>query len=135
MVFQSILCDKRSHVFSSELGGVSVHSQARYSPLDADPEKGHLTKEIIEKSIFLKNDLHTCATTIVSLENSLYGQILPFEEIKRIKEVTDKYNIHLHLDGARLWNVVVKTGVPLKEWFANQRKTVIFYYIFSLFAE
>ena len=81
------------------MGGVSVHSQARYTPIIHDKEKGHITKEQIEKKLNVSNDLHSAATTIISLENSLHGQIFPQKEILEIKNFSRQKNVRLHLDG------------------------------------
>lgn len=58
----------------------------------------------------LVNNLHNPITTIICLENTLNGNIFPIEEIKKIKELSQKYEIKMHLDGARLWNACIATG-------------------------
>ena len=101
---------------NSELGGSMVNSSARYTPVQHDQEKQHITAEAIEKKINMKNDYHKVLTTIIALENTISGQIHSFEEMKKIKELADKHKIRLHLDGARLWNASVATGVPVAQW-------------------
>jgi threonine aldolase len=64
----------------------------------------------------LANDLHTPVTTIISLENTLNGSVYPLEEIKKIRELANKHNIKMHLDGARLWNASVYSGISLAEY-------------------
>ncbi len=65
---------------------------------------------------WLGNDLHTPITTIISLENTLGGQIFPIDEIRKIRQLADKYQLRLHVDGARLWNACVASGLTLKEY-------------------
>jgi len=117
VVVQQVLCDFRSHVFQHELGGSSFHSQKSVLPINPlHYGKEYLTAEIIEEHLFEGNDLHTPNTTIISLENTLGGQILPIEEIKKIRELSNRKQIKMHLDGARLWNASVATGISLHEY-------------------
>eukprot|EP01114_Cavostelium_apophysatum_P017345 TRINITY_DN5136_c0_g1_i1.p1 TRINITY_DN5136_c0_g1~~TRINITY_DN5136_c0_g1_i1.p1 ORF type:complete len:394 (-),score=77.90 TRINITY_DN5136_c0_g1_i1:4-1116(-) len=114
-VSQSILLDPRSHVFSHELGGLAAHSGIQAKLLEMGKSK-HLTAELLEKNIDQVNDYHTSATTIISLENTLNGDVFPIEEIKLIRKVADKYDLRMHCDGARIWNASVATGIELKEY-------------------
>lgn len=53
---------------------------------------------------------------LVSIENTIasrQGKIFPFEEIRKLRSYTSKRGLRLHLDGARLFNAHVVTGVPL----------------------
>jgi len=64
-------------------------------------------------------NIHNPLTKIVAIENTHNrhgGTIFPLEEIHRIRQVADKYGLIMHLDGARIWNAHVATGIPLKDW-------------------
>jgi hypothetical protein len=55
---------------------------------------------------------------MVALENTHNhqgGTILPQDEIVRVREVCDEFGLVYHLDGARIWNVHVATGMSLPE--------------------
>lgn len=41
---------------------------------------------------------------------------MPLETVKEIRKYTETKNVPLHLDGARLWNVVAKTGISFETW-------------------
>ncbi|KAI9143917.1 pyridoxal phosphate-dependent transferase, partial [Paraphysoderma sedebokerense] len=110
----SILCDSRCHINLWESAGVSYHCGAGVNPVT--PKGNWLTADEIEKGLVLGDDIHVAATKVVVLENTLNGGIFPLEEIKKIRNLTDKYNIKLHLDGARLWNASMATGISLNEW-------------------
>jgi len=116
IVIQTVICDYRSHAYIHELGGIAFHTQCQVLPLIPEEGKTHLTAEQIEKHIFLKIDMHTPCTTIISLENTLHGFVFPLEEIKKIRDLANKHKIKMHLDGARLWNACVATGTELHEW-------------------
>ena len=56
---------------------------------------------------------------MIALENTLNfggGRIYPLEKIKEISSFAIKNKLFLHLDGARIFNAVVESGVSLKEW-------------------
>lgn len=58
-------------------------------------------------------------TRVICIENThnrAGGAIFPIEEIKKISAFCKEHGIIFHLDGARLWNASVATGIPMKEW-------------------
>jgi threonine aldolase len=62
---------------------------------------------------------HFPKTTLICLENThnrAGGTIYPMEDIQEIRKITSKHNINLHLDGARIFNASVETGVSVKEY-------------------
>ncbi|KAL8776693.1 MAG: hypothetical protein Q9213_008170, partial [Squamulea squamosa] len=114
----SILADSRSHIFQWEAGGIS--SLAGAFPIQVVPANGHhLTLEDIQKHAVLDDDIHHCPTTLISLENTLNGSILPLSACRAIFSFAQKNNIKLHLDGARLWEAVsAGSAGTLKEYCA-----------------
>lgn len=111
----SVLCDYRAHVYTAEAAGLAVLSQTMVTP--ARPRNGvHLTLEDVERNVILGEDIHQAPTKIISLENTLGGTIMPIDEIKRISEFARANGLRMHLDGARLWNASVVTGVSIKEY-------------------
>lgn len=115
-IAQSIILDKRSHVFKYELGGLSFHSRIQAIPLLPADDDNFLDSQLIKKNIFQVNDFHTPVTTIISLENTLNGKIFPLEEIQKIREVALEHKMVMHLDGARLWNASIESGISLAEY-------------------
>src|SRR5260370_41169887 len=62
---------------------------------------------------------HLVRTRLVCLENThnrCGGRIYPFEKIQAISAWTHANGLILHLDGARLWNAVVATGIAAQTW-------------------
>lgn len=56
---------------------------------------------------------------LVCIENTIasrQGKIFPFEEIQRLRNYTAEKGLRLHMDGARLFNAHVATGVPLEAY-------------------
>lgn len=112
----SILCDYRAHIYLHEAGGTATLSQAMVHPVT--PENGnYLTLEdIIEEFTPDDGDIHAAPTKVISLENTLHGILYPVEEIRRISEFARSQGIWMHLDGARLINAAVASGVSLEEY-------------------
>lgn len=115
---EELLLDADSHIFNYEVGAPAALSGLLVHPLNGD--KGRLTAAQIEAHV-RGSDLHLPPTRIVALENShnrAGGTIWALEEIKRIKQMAIIHQLKMHLDGARLWNAAVATGIPLADWAA-----------------
>ncbi|KAK0731517.1 pyridoxal phosphate-dependent transferase [Lasiosphaeris hirsuta] len=117
-----VLCDYRSHIVKYEAGGVSSLTGATLKPVV--PKNGiYLTLEDVKANAYLDDDVHTCPTRVISLENTLNGMIMPLEEVKRISAFAHEHDIKLHCDGARLWEAVASGAGSLAE-FASYFDTV-----------
>ena len=101
----SVLCDHRAHILEWEAGGVASLSQALVHGVV--PSNGHhLTLEDVKRRVVLTDDVHAAPTRVISLENTLGGEIMPLEDVKEIAAFARDHDIKLHLDGARLWEAV-----------------------------
>lgn len=110
-----LLCERECHVVNYEVAGPVVHSQLLVNLLTT--ERGMITAEVVRANVRPKN-LHVPETKMVALENTHNrhgGTILPQAEILKVREVCDEFGLTLHLDGARIWNVHVATGMSLPE--------------------
>ncbi|KAK5072634.1 hypothetical protein LTR64_004891 [Lithohypha guttulata] len=105
----SVLCDVRSHIVNYEAGGIATLSGAQLIPVQPK-NNHHLTLEDIKKRIIISNDVHSCPTKIICLENTLNGLIMPLDEIHHISAFARENNILLHLDGARVWEAAASTS-------------------------
>jgi threonine aldolase len=76
---------------------------------------GLLTPELVQMAIRPRSP-HLPQTSMVLLENthnSAGGRVLPFEQMAAVCEVAREAGVAIHLDGARLANAAVATGVPM----------------------
>lgn len=113
----SIMCDYRAHVYVHEAGGIATLSQAMSQPII--PKNGHhltLEDDIIPNFIPDDGEIHGAPTKVISLENTLHGMIFPLDEIIKISKFCKIHNVKLHLDGARIWNASIATGISIKEY-------------------
>jgi threonine aldolase len=84
------------------------------------PSNGvHLTQEDITRHAVVDDDVHSCPTRVISLENTLNGTILPLEEVEKIAAFARKHDIKLHCDGARLWEAVASGAGSLAEYCSH----------------
>lgn len=106
-----VICDKHSHIYLYEGGGIMLNSFSSVKLLDGD--RGRLSARQVTEAISPENDVHSTLTRLVSLENTMNkggGCYYDFEDIRAIRGVCSERNIPLHLDGARLFNALVETG-------------------------
>ncbi len=111
-----IIVERNAHIFNYESGSPGMLSGVQVYPIEGD--KGVITAEQIAGAIRPDN-IHHPTTRLICLENThnrAGGTIFPMSEIQRIHALAREHNIALHLDGARLWNASVATGIPLKEY-------------------
>lgn len=106
-----VICDKYSHIYLYEGGGIMLNSLSSVKLLDGN--RGRITAAQVEESISPENDIHSTCTRLVSLENTMNkggGAYYDINEIKAIRQLCWDKKIPLHLDGARLFNALVETG-------------------------
>jgi threonine aldolase len=111
-----LICEKLSHVYQYEGGGIAFNSGASVRLLEGN--RGRITADQVEQSIN-PDDVHRPVTTLVSLENTANrggGSCYDFTEIQAIKEVCLQHNLKLHLDGARLFNALVAKNETCKQY-------------------
>ncbi|APG59443.1 threonine aldolase family protein [Christiangramia salexigens] len=114
---EQLICDKWAHVYNYEGGGVSFNSGVSCKLVDGD--RGMITASQVEESINPPDFYHSPLTTLVCLENTTNkggGACYDLEDIKEIRKVCNKHGLGLHLDGARLFNAIVKNGEDPKDY-------------------
>ena len=107
---EEVICHKNSHIYLYEGGGPAFLSSVSLRLLDGD--LGRITAEQIEEHINPEN-VHFPRTRLVSLENTMNkggGSCYDLGEIRKIKSITQKFGLALHLDGARIFNACIAKG-------------------------
>ena len=114
---EQLICDKWAHVFNYEGGGASFNSGVSCKLVDGN--RGMITASQVEENINPPDFYHSPLTSLVCLENTTNkggGACYDFEEIKKIRKVCDQNGLGLHLDGARLFNAIVKKKEDPKDY-------------------
>ncbi|HEY6979281.1 MAG TPA: GntG family PLP-dependent aldolase [Chitinophagaceae bacterium] len=112
-----IICDKLSHVYQYEGGGIAFNSGCSVKLLEGN--YGRITAQMVGESVNNRNDAHKAYSCLVSLENTANrggGSCYDFEEFHRIKRTCVENNLKLHLDGARLFNAIVAKNEDPKDY-------------------
>ncbi|MGC1516368.1 MAG: GntG family PLP-dependent aldolase [Maribacter sp.] len=113
---EQLICDKYAHIYNYEGGGVSFNSGVSCRLVDGT--RGTMTAAQVEAVINPPDFYHSPLTTLVCVENTANkggGTCWDFQELKKIRAVCDKHGLGFHLDGARLWNALIKMNeTPLQ---------------------
>jgi threonine aldolase len=112
-----VICDKLSHIYLYEGGGIMLNSFSSVKLLDGD--RGRINAAQVEDAISPEGDIHATVSRMVSLENTMNkggGSYYDFNEIEAIRKVCKKNDLAFHLDGARLFNALVETGESPKQY-------------------
>ncbi|RLD77260.1 MAG: threonine aldolase [Bacteroidetes bacterium] len=105
-----VICDETSHIYNFEGGGIAFNSGASVRLIHGD--RGRITAEQVQECINPDNEHYAC-TKLVSIENTANkggGSCYDLTEVKKISQFCIENKLGFHLDGARLFNALVKTG-------------------------
>ena len=114
---EQLICDKYSHVYNYEGGGVSFNSGVSCQLVDG--HRGMMTASQVEAAINPPDFYHSPLTSLVTLENTTNkggGACWDYKEIIKIKSVCDSHKLGLHLDGARLWNALIAKSESTQQY-------------------
>ena len=109
-----------AHPLRFEAGGPAVLSSAVMVPLDG--ERGMFSPETLRDALPAPGDRYAPRARLVGVEqttNITGGHVWPLEQVREVLDVASAYGLRTHLDGARLMNAVVASGVPASEWCAG----------------
>lgn len=102
-----------AHTYRWEGGGAAVLGSIQPQPLEMD-EQGRMSLDAIRAAI-KPDDAHFARTRLLALENTWWGKVLPQDYVAEATELARAHGLATHLDGARVFNAVVKTDATLAE--------------------
>ncbi|MCX7812592.1 MAG: low-specificity L-threonine aldolase [Pseudothermotoga sp.] len=120
-----VILEADSHIFWYEVGALSVLSAVMPHPIKG--RNGAMDPEDVRKAIRPKN-IHFPRTSLIVIENTHNrsgGKVIPIENIKAIRNIAKEYDVSVHIDGARIFNASVASGIPVKE-YAKYADSVMF---------
>jgi len=112
-----VICEQDAHIFNYESASPSMLSGIQLNPVKG--ERGVMKAEDVEEAVRPISAYYMPKSKVIAIENThnrASGAIQPIESIISIKEIAEKYNLFYHLDGARIWNASVATGISVKEY-------------------
>ncbi|NQV50135.1 MAG: low-specificity L-threonine aldolase [Candidatus Marinimicrobia bacterium] len=106
-----VICEYDSHIFNYEGGAPAMLSGVQVHPLHGD--HGILASEQIATALRPK-DHHYAQSRLITLENThnrAGGVVYPVSVIERVGDFARENNLLMHMDGARLMNAVIASGI------------------------
>ena len=113
-----IICHKDSHIIHYETGAPAVISGCMIAP--AEGPRGIFDLDEFERLVRPDN-IHAARTRLLCLENTHNrggGAVWPLDQVRRLTGRARDRGLRSHLDGARLWNASVASGVAPREYAA-----------------
>ena len=112
----SVIAGRRSHLVSYENGAAARNSGVQLHPID-DAKDGLLALEAISWAIEAGTH-HQPVPSLLCLEDTVMahdGRPWPIGDLRAAAAIAKGSGLAVHLDGARLWNAEVATGVSMAE--------------------
>ncbi len=114
---EELLAETNSHIVRAELGAAAVFSgiTTRTWPANYGLLKAADALEIARPN----SGPYLVSTTAIAVENTHNfggGTVQPISEIKELRKGADELGLALHLDGARIWNAHIASGVSFAEY-------------------
>jgi threonine aldolase len=114
---QEVVCDVQAHIARAEMGG---HAAAHGLTMRTFPStRGRLESAEVAQIISPSAGPYLVSTAAVAVENTHNfggGTIQPFDELTAVAGLCREHGVGYHLDGARLWNAHIATGVALEAY-------------------
>jgi threonine aldolase len=116
---QEVLCDADAHVVTYEMGATAA--VFGISTRTVVSSGGRLDAQQLIDQVRPRTDWHLTATAAIAVENSHNrggGLVQPLGELQKLWQWSREAGVAVHLDGARIWNASVASGVPLSTYGA-----------------
>ncbi|HVE27592.1 MAG TPA: GntG family PLP-dependent aldolase [Sporichthya sp.] len=114
---EEVLCDSQAHVVRAELGAHAAFGAVTTRTWSA--RDGLFQASDVIGMAVPESSTHLVRTGVVAVENTHNfggGTVQPFDELEALRVWAGESSVRLHLDGARLWNAHVATGISLADY-------------------
>ena len=116
---EEVLLHEGAHIFVYEAGAPALLSGVQVRTLTG--EAGIISPDAL-RAIVRPENVHFPRSRLLCLENThntAGGKVYPPEDFAAVAGEARALGLKVHLDGARLFNAAVATGVPAREWCAH----------------
>ncbi|HEY6740355.1 MAG TPA: GntG family PLP-dependent aldolase [Actinopolymorphaceae bacterium] len=114
---QEVLCESSAHIARAELGAHAAVSGVTFRTWTG--ERGRIDIDAITGLIAPDAGPYFVSTAAVSVENTHNfgsGAVQSYDALRKLRDLVSAVGVTVHLDGARLWNASVATGVRLEDY-------------------
>jgi threonine aldolase len=111
-----VLMHEDAHIFNYEAGAPALLSGVQVKPV---PGEGGVVSPKALRGVVRPENVHFPRPKLLCLENThnvAGGRVFPLEEFAAVAAEARSLGLKVHLDGARLFNAEVATGIPAREW-------------------
>jgi len=105
---EEYIVGQQAHTYKYEGGGAAVLGSIQPQPVEMEPD-GTMPLEKI-RAVIKPDDFHYAISKLLCLENTIGGKVLPMDYISAATSLASDHKLGNHLDGARLFNAVVRLG-------------------------
>lgn len=115
-----VALDEEAHLIYGEMAGVAALCGAQVRPVRPSPGRSFMSAIDLQRVVRppTKHDARISAIGVENTHNSSGGKVVPLAELQAIRAFADSQGIPVHMDGARLWNASVASGVSLADFGA-----------------
>jgi len=116
---EDVVCDETAHIVWYEVGGTAAN--AGLNALTVRGDRGRFTADQLRAAQRLPRMRHSPRQTLVSIEQTCNlggGAVWSLEQIESVCAAARELGMKTHMDGARLLNAVVATGVAAERFAA-----------------
>lgn len=108
------LVGQLAHTYKYEGGGAAVLGSIQPQPIE-HAEDGSLPLAKLAAAIKPVGDPHFARTRLLALENTFHGKVIPQAYVVDAAALARAHGLALHLDGARVFNASVASGLPVQD--------------------
>ncbi len=122
---QEIACGANAHTYDWEMAGLAAISGLQARTLPA--ELGRIDIDAAREALHPAGG-HRPACLLLTTENTHNfhgGAVVPLEHLQALRAVASDVGARVHLDGARLWNAAVASGVSLADYAATADSVMV----------
>ena len=113
-----VIIEGGAHAMNFEGGAGAVLSSVQFFAIPGN--RGIFDASQVEAAIRI-DDVHFPVSRLVVIENTHNrggGSVFPLDKILKIRELASQRGLRMHMDGARLWNACVATGISPAQYAA-----------------
>ncbi len=112
-----VILERFSHPIIAEAGGPAAHSGVMMQPVDG--AGGMFTAEQVEASLRTRGNRYEPRSRLMCVEQTTNyggGRVWPLDQLRSVLGAANAHGLRSHMDGARLMNAVVASGVPAADY-------------------
>ena len=110
-----LIAEERTHILVYEAGGPAVHSGLLARPLPG--VAGRITPQQVRTVVETADEFQPAGIVVLEqTHRSAGGRVWPLDELGEVIDTARELGLAVHLDGARLINASVASGIPAAEY-------------------